>query len=216
MKGTAVLAKSLHATLRPLLLERGFKRLRRLNKYRRGHPLGEASCELQLARYAGKLQVCLGFALRVEEVERLSLELVPDHFPDHSIKTFTVGIEYGHLLGGHRHRWVVTSESEIEAAVPEMLQALDSTGEAFYEQHDSYGALRRTLLVGDRVAGLLSPIHDKRARSMVLLAYLDAGAEAAREAARREKTLLESRKEWHRERFAEFMEAFEEYVATDE
>ncbi len=84
----------------------------------------------------------------------------------------TIGCELGNLMGKGQHRWMVSSEEDVKLVASQIDAACRQTILPFIGRYSDFAYALETLMRDEKTARLISPIDDKRSKTVVALSKL--------------------------------------------
>jgi hypothetical protein len=174
MNDIRALEKQLLTAVGNLLKGRGFDSKPVGQSFRLAKPFGWASIHLAFVRHPpDDFDVVLNVAVRVDAVQDVIQDkndrLIKESDRKHSA---TVGRELGNIKGIGQQRWTVASENDIRPVSEAIFAECESVMFPFIDKFSDLCVLLEVLKSGSDEARLISPLPEKRAKTLVALSQL--------------------------------------------
>lgn len=120
--------------------------------------------------------------------------------------TCTVGAELGNLRDRTQQRWTIQADTSLPLVATEVAELYKQVGMPFISTYESLEMVFETLIGDDKLAWLISPIHQHRARIAVVAALLLLGPDAASNTATTKCRQLHERNDKQLDEFHKFLQ----------
>lgn len=147
----------------------------------------------------------LDVAIRFNRAEELIAKFDKSRGVKPTANGFTMGVELGNLADGKPRRFGITEVADIPMTANEGFSFFKAVGLPYLDKYSDPERALDVLSGSSKASWLHSPVHSKRAISVVAMAWVYVGEKSALALARKEEEFLESRNEFGLDRFREFM-----------
>jgi len=174
MKNLITLEKELLAEVGLLLKQRGFGSKPVGQSFRLAKPFGWASIHLAFVRHAQiDFDVVVSAAIRIDAVQGMIQDKSDRLITDKDRKSSaTIGCELGNLTGDGQRRWIISSRDDVGWVASEIVAACDKWLIPFIERYSNISAVLESLKADDVHARLISPINEKRRKTILALSKI--------------------------------------------
>lgn len=173
MSNLPALEKKLLSEVGSLLHRHGFNSKPVGQSFRVTKPFGWASIHLAFVRHPPKdFDVVVDAAIRIDAVQDSIQEndrLITDKDRKNSA---TIGCELGNLKGEGQQRWAISAEKDVGPVALQIVAECEATLLPFIEKYSDLDVLLETLTADPEAAKSISPIQEKRRKSVVALSKL--------------------------------------------
>ncbi|MCU1194871.1 hypothetical protein JAK23_04120 [Stenotrophomonas maltophilia] len=174
MNNLIALEKELLAEVGSLLNKRGFGSRPVGQSFRLARSFGWASIHLSFVRHAQvDFDVVVSAAIRIDAVQDMIQDKSDRLITDKDRKnSATIGCELGNLTEEGQRRWIVSSHDDVGRVASEIVAACDEWLIPFIERHSNIAAILEVLKTDDMHAELISPIEEKRRKTILALSEI--------------------------------------------
>ncbi len=174
MNNIRMLEKQLLSAMGTLLKEHGFDPKPIGQAFHLAKPFGWACVHLAFVRHPPTdFDVVVDVAVRVDAVQDAIVDKSNPLIKESDRKlSATVGCELGNLKGIGQQRWTVASESDIPPVSAAIFAECESVMFPFIEKFSDLRVMLEVLKSGSGEAKLISPLLDKRAKTIDALSAL--------------------------------------------
>ncbi|MDH5232439.1 MAG: hypothetical protein OEZ58_21680 [Gammaproteobacteria bacterium] len=197
------LQKILLAGFGKRLAKYSFKARPRSQSFIRPTQSGYNSVHLSFINHKDDFDLTLDIAIRFDEVEDMVNEFNQHLTKKEKARTCTIGIELGNLTKGTQRRWTISSESDIQPVIDELMDEFTLHCEPYFEKYSTLTSVYEVLSSDERDSSINSPIHASRAKRSLAAANLLGSGNLEKERDRRIQ-FLEQMKDFGLKSYIEF------------